>query len=293
MTMFLNHVDCNVCGCKRYSLRFIYDGHNYVECSQCGLVFINPRQSDEAYDVIYDEAYYNSASSLSCGYDDYPGERKKIEETGRRRYRLLSRLIEPGPMLDVGCAHGFYMNAARDAGFSPVGLEISEYSGRYAREHFGHEVFHGSLLQYSAPPTSFQLLTMWDVLEHLIDPAAYIRHGAGLLRSGGIFSIITPDVSSLHARLLGRHWVEFQKPREHIYYFRRENIHRLLERNGFEIIWSGTAGKYVELGFALERLRDSLPMIAPLLRPLLASRLARRVVYVNPFDKMFVIGRKK
>lgn len=290
--MTVGYIDCNVCGSKRYTLQFIYDGQNYVRCDECGLVFINPRLSDAAYDVIYDEDYYQSVSSLSCGYDDYLGNRSEIERTGRRRFRLIRRFATPGPMLDIGCAHGFYMNAAREAGWRPVGLEISEHACRHAREHFGHEVFRGALQDYTTPSESFDLVTMWDVLEHLTNPAAHVARCARLLRPDGILSIITPDVSSLHARLLGRRWVEFRKPREHIYYFRRDNVRRLMEKNGFEVVWSGTAGKHVTVGFALKRLQESMPPFRPLIRAVEAIGLSRRVIYVNPLDKMFMLGRK-
>jgi hypothetical protein len=121
-----------------------------------------------------------------------------------------------------------------------------------------------------------------------------LQECADKLRPGGLLSLITPDQSSLLARVSGRRWVEYHKPHEHLYFFSRRLMRRLLERAGFEVVRIGTAGKHVEVGFALDRLAGMHPLP---FRPLAAvarwTRLSRLVVKINPRDKMFVLATKR
>jgi SAM-dependent methyltransferase len=134
------------------------------------------------------------------------------------------------------------------------------------------------------------LVTSWDVIEHLPHPIEHLASIARMTQAGGLLSLITPDRGSAAARLLGRRWVEYQKPEEHIYFFNRDDVRALLRRAGFEPVDWSTAGKYVTVDFALKRLSAYSGLFRTVAQAL--GPLAGRMVYVDPLDKLHVIARR-
>jgi 2-polyprenyl-3-methyl-5-hydroxy-6-metoxy-1,4-benzoquinol methylase len=247
---------------------------------------------DDAYAAIYDEAYFKSSDSVLRGYDDYAKERDSILRTFQRRWKWIApHARRGGNFLDIGCAFGYALDVAREAGMEPFGVDISAHAVAEARKR-GLRVEHGGLAEaeraFGGP---FRVVTSWDVIEHLPDPRAHLRRIAGLIEPGGMVSIITPDRGSPTARIFGERWVEYQKPEEHIHFFRRQDLRALLQQVGFDVVHETTAGKYVSLGFALSRLTTYSRLFGLAAR--VASPLAGGTIYVDPLDKMQVIARKR
>jgi hypothetical protein len=113
-----------------------------------------------------------------------------------------------------------------------------------------------------------------------------------LLKSEGYLALITPDRDSFHARLLGSKWVEYAKPEEHLYFFGKRILRKILEEIGFDLVAVATAGKYVSLSFALTRLK-SYSGIFGALGNLLGKNILNKNLYINPFDKMFLLAKKR
>jgi 2-polyprenyl-3-methyl-5-hydroxy-6-metoxy-1,4-benzoquinol methylase len=248
-----------------------------------------------AYATFYDPAYYKSSDSLRRGYEDYAAERDSILRTFERRWQRLARhAVRPlagGRYLDVGCAYGYALEVARAAGMEPFGVDVSAHAASEARSR-GLAVVEGGIEQAVgafAAGGPMRVVTSWDVIEHLPDPRRHLQIIAELLEPGGLISVITPDRASAGARLLGPRWVEYRKPEEHIYFFRRQDLRALLEDAGFEVIDQTTAGKEVAIGFALGRLEAYHRVFGWVAR--LAGPVARRTLYVDPLDKMHLVGR--
>jgi len=262
-------------------------------CLDCGLRFIFPRPQPEALKAVYSEEYYSSSNSSEQGYSDYSGDRPNILRTFRRRVKELQR-VHPGKArsLDVGCAYGFFLEAADEAGWDAYGIDISQHAIEQARKSLGDRVWEGDFLEEELPVERYDIITMWDYLEHVHDPKASLAKACGLLADGGILALATPDVGSLPARTFRHRWMGY-KLDEHLVYFSRSTIRRLLEEAGFRVLSMRYEGKYITLGLFLQRLQLYAPFTAPLMKLLTRARaVAAASFYANPRDIILVIAQK-
>ncbi|MHC5066683.1 MAG: class I SAM-dependent methyltransferase, partial [Planctomycetota bacterium] len=217
-------------------------------------------------------------------------------KTFRRRRNFVREHVPPGgKILDVGCAAGYFLRVMRDAGHEVYGVELSAPIAKHAIEHLGEDHIHVGTLESAAEaegfePGSFDLVTFWDVIEHVPDPQALLRQAAAMLKPGGSLIIETQNVDSRFAGLLGRRWHHY-KHEEHIYHFSPRTIERLLEQGGFEMteLTSAYGGKYVSFGFIAERAARLGPLIGFLLKPL--NLLKKANLYLNLRDEIVVVAR--
>jgi 2-polyprenyl-3-methyl-5-hydroxy-6-metoxy-1,4-benzoquinol methylase len=290
-----DHVDCGLCGGAERRLQFEEGPFSVVTCTACGLTYVTPRLKDASLlDQVYDEAYWASNCASERGYSDYRTAAPLYLRTYRRRLRVVRRHFpQPGRVLDVGCAAGYFLDVMRGEGWDVLGLEPSAAIFPQTVERLGEDHARLGLLgEVELEAGSFDLITMWDVIEHIPDPVAAVREVGRLLKPGGKFLIETQNVSSTTARVLGRRWHHY-KHAEHIYHFDPKTLADMLDRAEFEILenrpWLG--GKYVSMGFIAERARRLHPAVAWVLSPL--KLLANRSIYVNMFDEMIVVARPR
>lgn len=289
-----NHIPCNLCGSSQRQPYCPGNGLGLVRCQNCGLVYVSPRPDPNELYALYGETYFHNDESGVVGYSNYIADEANIRRTAARRLKRLSRWIQPGRMLDVGCAVGFFLDEARRQGWQPEGLDVSNFAVDYARTHFDLPARAGSFTGMEFAPESFDLVTMWDVIEHVPDPKAYIQRAAAVLRPGGLLALATPDIESLPARLAGKRWVGYKLSEEHVYYFSRRTLAKMLEEAGFEVVEAQHVGKYVTMRLFLDR----LSMYAPRLSRLMslaerAFRLSSWSLYVNPYDIVAITARKR
>ena len=285
-------VDCGLCASAERELLFRDGPFSVVTCKRCGLVYVTPRLTNAALlEQVYDEGYWSSSSAKDRGYTDYRADQALYLKTYRRRLSVIRRHFErPGRVLDVGCAAGYFLRVMQEEGWQVTGLEPSEAIRPHAIELIGAENVRAGLLgELDLTAASFDLVTMWDVLEHIPDPVSAAREVRRLLAPGGKFLIETQNVKSLAARVLGRRWQHY-KHAEHIYHFDRRTIATVLDRAGFRVLenrpWLG--GKYVSTKFIAERANRVHPLAAKLASPL--ARLSGAALYVNLLDEMIVVA---
>ncbi|MDP6838296.1 MAG: class I SAM-dependent methyltransferase [Planctomycetota bacterium] len=292
-TDLLTETNCALCGCRERRLEFREGPFAIYTCSDCHLTYTSPRlsQSDLVREI-YGESYWRSPAARERGYTDYLGDHQLILRTCRRRADLVeNHTCAPGRVLDVGCAAGFFLQVMAERGWDAHGLEPSAAIRPQAEERLGTERIHGGFLKGSPfEPASFDLITLWDVLEHIPDPLAALRRIHTLLAPGGVLILETQNVRSLTASVLGRRWHHY-KLAEHLFHFHPGTIRQALEQTGFSVHHNHArqAGKYVDLDFALERSKRVMPALGWLLSPLRA--LGNPVLYVNLFDEMIVVAR--
>jgi SAM-dependent methyltransferase len=150
----------------------------------------------------------------------------------RRRVRKIQRFVPNGRILDIGCGRGITLSLLREGGWETFGTEISETAASHARTLLGDSVFVGDLLAAPWPESSFDVVSIWHVLEHLPDPSAVLGKCRELLRPGGVLVVAVPNFESLQARLTGRHWFHLDVPR-HYWHFGTGVLRGLLEKEGF------------------------------------------------------------
>ncbi|HEY6890174.1 MAG TPA: methyltransferase domain-containing protein [Solirubrobacter sp.] len=143
--------------------------------------------------------------------DEYLSEEAGRRATANRLLDLIGEHVPAGRLLDVGCGHGLLLDEARGRGYDTVGLELSREGARYGRETLGLDVREVPLESFSQgrngdSPGEFDAIVLADVLEHLDDPVAAIDSCARLLRPAGVLCVVTPDPSSLTAKVAGARW---------------------------------------------------------------------------------------
>ena len=246
---------CALCGEEQGSGVFRVNGSLIVRCIRCDLVRAATRPRSPH--LVYTAEYYASARRKG-GYANYVLDARINELTFKRRLRDIERRLgRRGRLLDVGCALGDFLVVARDAGWQAEGVEISSFASKVAASK-GVVTYCGVLEDLRLPANQYDVITLYDTIEHLVDPLRTLREIKRLLASDGIVHIVTPDVGGLQARLLGPLWYHF-KPGEHLVYFSSATLRAALESAGF--LWAGSAdaGSYVTISYVFNRLRYYLP----------------------------------
>ena len=135
--------------------------------------------------------------------------------------------------MDVGCASGFFLDIAKERGISTYGVELSTEGVNKAKQKHS-QIINDTLENARFPDSFFDVITLYDIIEHVLDPTSTIKEISRIIKPGGIVAISTPDITSWHAKLLGKRWGMIT-PWEHLHYFSPYTIRVLLEKNGFSI----------------------------------------------------------
>lgn len=241
-------VCCNNCGSKNSTLVTEGTEHEYknttsdvfrvVKCTDCGLVYLNPRPDVSELSTIYPSDYYA-----------YHLAQKATENTDSllykaRRHVYLSRLEKAvsmcGPnstikVLDIGCADGRALNwykQVRSVKVQTYGVDFDEKAVELARQA-GHTVYAGRFEEADIPAAYFDLVVATHVIEHVADPKLFAQRAFEVLKPGGIFLIETPNIESADAKLFkNRHWGGYHFPRHWIFYS-PTTLKKLIEERGY------------------------------------------------------------
>jgi 2-polyprenyl-3-methyl-5-hydroxy-6-metoxy-1,4-benzoquinol methylase len=230
------HVACDLCGNDDPALWLEKDGFHYVRCLRCGLVYVTPRlrdhlqQQDKFYQVVT-EGNLEAAAER----DRNPRRMKSLIQIARSYLPYK----HTGALLDVGCGFGAFLEAAASVGWRVCGLEVASAPASIAGRR--HDVFYGSLSDAPYEPNSFDVVRLNNVIEHVLSPRALVCDIRRVLRSGGLLAISTPNIESFTATLQGVGW-RYVQGGHHIYLFGLRTIGRLLETEGFKILWISTPG---------------------------------------------------
>ncbi|MGH8596482.1 MAG: class I SAM-dependent methyltransferase, partial [Gammaproteobacteria bacterium] len=219
-------IDCPVCGGARFTPLFEKAREPFAACADCSLVLINPRPRfqfvAETYDAQYSDGYIGKAQ-------------KKIARCRRWVNRIARRYGPSGRWLDVGCSAGFVVAAAIEAGFEGFGVELEPAAVAYGRTKLGLiNLALGTLEAQTYPSATFDVISMYDVIEHVPDLNRTVAELARILKPTGIIEIRTPDVAHWSTPRNLRKWKEI-KPSEHLYYFSAATLCRLFAHHNLEL----------------------------------------------------------
>lgn len=280
---------CPACGHDGHGRAISVRGYQYLICSRCGSARLDPLPSLGAGDL-YDQGYF--FQSLQGGYQDYGADELLHRRNARERLARIEAngVAPPGRILDVGCAHGFFLDEALRRGWRTSGVEISPYAGPIARSR-GHEVFETLDAALREGAGRFDAVSFFQVLEHLPDPAAALRAAAALLRPGGLLIVETWDLSSWTARLSGKRWQQIYPPTV-IHLFTRAGLFDLAARTGFVEGKIGRTTKLVSAGTVLGQVGSRLARAGrPLLRLARSAWIASRALRYPGDDLVILLAR--
>ncbi len=303
--MSLNEeIACNLCGAHDAALLFpstltnttpnasdfrctsaAYGVHPpIVRCRRCNLVYANPRWDsslvEESYSVVEDPTYVEEREGrvLTFSRNLKPLEDLVGTPNGSRR------------LLDVGCHIGVMVELAQQRGWDAWGVEPSTWASEQARAR-GLHVITGTLTDAPIPENYFDVVTMWDVIEHLTDPAAELRNVHRVVKPGGIFAIHTIDIESWFARMMGGRWPWLMEM--HLYYFSPRTLGKMLEQCGFQVIRSSAQGRFLRLGYFITRIEPYSKPLYRLLNTLVTRMNWGGVAIPVNFGDLFTLYARK
>lgn len=227
---------CKLCGHAHFDALLNKDGFDLARCHACGLIFVSNPPTDEQRAHLYSfESGYHAVLNVDAASKAFH------EREAALNLRVLRCHVQSGRLLDIGCSTGIFLNAARASGWSGQGLEYSPDSSKIAREVHGLDVKTGELRADSYPPNSFDVVTFWDVIEHLPDPLATLSLVGGIMAPGGLLVLKTPNADGLYPRLSLRlaHRLGFwghAEPPGHLYQFNVATLTRLAQQAGFDVM---------------------------------------------------------
>ncbi len=238
---------CALCGAGSPDVLFVCDaafvsslvfaGHQQAyticKCARCGLVYVGEEVSDALLGELYGAEYYQGRDA--GGFTDYAADERKYRARFHRRLEQLRPHIAGGRVLDVGCALGWFLAEAKAQGWQAEGVEMSEHAANFVRETHGVHVHTARLQEAGLEPGSFDLIALWDTIEHLPDPRSILRTCFDLLKPGGFVVLSTGNVDAWRSRVQGRNWA-LMRPPKHLYYFTPKTLRSLVDQVGFATV---------------------------------------------------------
>lgn len=226
--------NCGVCGSTDsapYSASIDYlTGERFyvVRCIHCGLVYVHPQPPLATL-----KRYYPAGHQQAD-----PAAYERMDAKARVRFVEQFVTTKPGHVLDVGCGKGLFLQGLRERGWQAFGTELSETSSSYAHSH-GLTVYTSTVEAAPFDAESFDLITLFHVLEHLPRPQDTLTTLSRLLRPGGSLLIEVPNIGSWYARVFGDDWFHYDVPR-HLFHFNPDTLRRIISNAGFTITRTDT-----------------------------------------------------
>ena len=239
-------------------------GKSIVRCSDCELERLNPQPTAEELESLYGEAYFESADPGSPGYAAYGAMEEALTSAADAQLQTLpdfASVSRDRRLLDVGCGYGTFVARARSAGWTAYGMDCSSSAANSALERYDVHVRVGDFASEGAGSALYDVITMWDAIEHFPDPRRALKAAYRALKPGGRLVLSTPDVTSWDARLLGRHWYGYTKVPEHLWFFSRATLQDLGEQAGFHVVQARPWGFVRTFGFCADKLGIYHPLL--------------------------------
>ncbi len=296
--------ECRHCGSERSIVRYEFAEHDKVirECASCKLMVLDPMPSEDELHAVYNEGYFENEQLTAAdpsrvyGYVDYISERINKQKGYRGiceeiRRLLLSDRTRP-KLLDYGCGLGFFLDAAYEYGFDVEGVEFNRYALQYIRQRYRYAAFGP---EEFTPAEPYDVITMFDVIEHLREPFETLDSMHRLLAKDGLLVMSTMDSTSVTSRLMGKRLEDFRRIREHLFFFDRSNLSSILGKHGFDVVKVASIGHSFEMRLLASRLRATLPIVgAPMQWGLRLFPFANDwSIYLDPRTKFIVYARKR
>jgi SAM-dependent methyltransferase len=277
---------CAVCGISALAPLLEKGGQRYCQCRRCGHIAIDPLPSVEEQAAFYRRQYENGV------YRDYLAARPlKLQTFHRRLNAILDVIPAAKRALDVGCASGAFVEAARVRGLDAWGAEAVATAVEAAPAQVRPFLLVRDV-ERDRIDGRFDLVTFFDVIEHMRDPRGFIEKVRALLAPGGAVALTCPDRQHFLRWLMGARWPHFQ-PYQHFHLFGRTDLRSFLEKAGFEVLVEKPVGKVLSYEYLAGQLKANNPVLSGAMR--LAGTLVPRPLRARPIEvgigEMLAIAR--
>lgn len=292
MGNIINKLDrCRLCQSFDCKLLFVKNDYEVKKCNRCKHQFLNFKPSVQFLTDYYAKDYFNDPG-IKHAFSNYEEESKNLSKTFIKHCNVLRKYHQKGKLLDIGCATGTFMEIAREY-FQVYGVEISAYAGKIAKKK-GLNVFTGQLEQSSYNKPYFDVVTLWDTIEHLPHPLKTLEKINQITKPKGIVALTTGNVDSLISKASGKSWHLYNVP-QHLSYFSPKSITYLFNQCGFEVKEIVHPGVNFSLNYLLFRLITfyRLKFLFSAYSKLSQRKLLNLSFPVNLRDIMLVIAQKR
>jgi SAM-dependent methyltransferase len=243
--------NCPICGGKAARLVGEKDGLRVLRCSTCTGQYSERAPEVSQLSQIYDKAYFHGSPA---GYPAYEAD-ESLHRTRSQGYLrdLMQHAAAPGSLLDVGCATGFFLDEARQAGWQVRGCEVSEWAAGYAQKRFGLDVVMAPFPTPLLGTQRYDAITFLNVFEQLPDPHGAERILRDLVAPGGLLALETWDVDALVVRMSGMKWHKY-RPEETPIYLNRQSLTTLFTPEHWTLVEYRARTKWITLAHGLHAL---------------------------------------
>ena len=236
----LNEIEnCPVCGNRETTL-FIstkdffltQENFNIVKCKACSFIFTNPVPLKSTLASYYDSPDYSSHTlKKSSFYDSIYQIIRGINL--KNKFKIVKKYQNAGHILDVGCGTGELLKYFKDKNWKTTGIEPADNARNFAIEKYGLDIYPENKLQQFGSE-KFDAISMWHVLEHVVDLNERMAQLRDLLKPGAHMFIAVPNIDSYDASFYGKHWAALDVPR-HLYHFSKQSLTRLIEKHELRV----------------------------------------------------------
>jgi len=211
--------------------------YKLVRCARCACVWLRDPPAPEELSLSYSEDYHKAIVNA--------GEFSAAERWKDQR-ELISKYKNGGDILDVGCSSGAFLSTLPLSKWKLYGIEIAPETAEKARVTTGAQVFTGDVMQASFLPDSFDVITCFDVLEHVYNPRQFLNRVQEWLKPDGIFYVILPNIDAWESRIFGSFWFGLELPR-HLFHFSPKSLRYIMHSLGFrEVSIATPSTSYIE-----------------------------------------------
>ena len=265
---------CSICNQNSWS-KYLDD---LVKCTNCGFI----RAHDKYFKInpikFYGQDYFKS------GYGNYAKEQVALEKNFKDRIKRIRKYKAKGRLLELGCAHGYFLKNAQKY-YQCFGIDLNPKVTKVTKANTNAKILTGDFLRQKLQKNYFDIICMFDTIEHIKHPEKYLKKVYEILKPNGLVVIETGNIESLLAKLQGKGWRLIMLP-DHLQYFTKSSLVQLLTNSGFETKLISTVGFFRTFRQIIYRLTGNKNFLDS------PNRLLDKSISINTFDLIFCIAQK-
>lgn len=245
------------------------------ECLNCGLQYTMPRPTKDKIGNYYKSEEYYSHQENKKGF--IPKLYEAVKKVNlRKKYRLATKDLAEGKLLDIGCGVGDFLQRAEEKGWECMGVEPSEEAKVIARKRIKANIINSEELE-QIPDNTFDLITMWHVLEHIDDLKWQVEQLQRLIKPNGRIVIAVPNYKSHDGQFYKEHWAAYDVPR-HLNHFNKQTITKIFKSKGLQLkktdklIWDAYYISYMSEQYRIHK----FPLLRGVFKGLVSNCKARK-----------------